>query len=122
VENADEFEDTEEIKALKLLIDGMVSSSTSTTAKRIEDLSLADIPNNIALRDILTPMTDKERKVIADLVNESIRGGIFKALNELASYTITTMDGIRIPNIAFHMFLWELFLHREAGYEWPDED
>lgn len=115
---------SKELERYKRLVDGLVDLSGSVTAKRVRSGAglHTGLPNNALYNELISSLTEKQRDLVAELLDDSRSSGIhdFFVFLDSGGYQLET-EGIRIPQNPFGTELCFDYISRKEGDPWPDE-
>ena len=113
-----------ELELYKAFIDGLVSRKNGVLSKWILEKGYPNTDENKEINELLSTMTDSQKKVLAKMVTDARIGGIHDTLaymNEKMDCEglVLSQDGLHFPYDRFDSMNYD-FIARCEGDEWPE--
>lgn len=115
---------SKELQRYKRLIDGLVDLSRSVTANKVRSGAEVHtgLPNNALYNELISNLTEGQRELVAELLDDARTSGIhdFFVFLDSEGYQLES-EGLRIPQSPFGTELCFDYISRKEGDPWPDE-
>ncbi len=112
------------LELYKSFIDGLVSIKDGVLVKWILEKGYPDTAENKDINELLSSLSEDQKKVLAKLATQARIGGIHDTLaymNEKMDMDglVLSQDGMQLPYDAFDSMYYD-FISRCEGEEWPE--
>lgn len=117
---------TKSIIKYKEFIDGLVLQKNDVKSKWVKNKSYPETDNNKKINKFLSELSDNQREILADMLNDSRIGGIHDTLAYIDNLMDTNRMDIKIDSVPIYNNEFESmhfdFICRCNNDKWPDEN
>ena len=117
---------TKSIIKYKEFIDGLVLRKNGVKSKWVKNKSYPETDNNKKINKFLSELSDNQREILADMLNDSRIGGIHDTLAYIDNLMDINKIDIKIDSVPIYNNEFESmhfdFICRCNNDKWPDEN